>query len=251
MNYSVNEQISVYGRGSRGYKMPLLDQFLFATDTAAEDFPNQAETLWQVEGGVKVSSSTIGLSAVGYWLQLQDFPTQDAVIVDGATEFRTRFVGKARTLGLEAEAVVAPYEGLRLNGRVTLQDHEYSEFIEGDRDLSGNWVRRIPKVLLGLGGSFTNSGFTIGGEWNYTGKRFSNNNNTIELPAWGVINGRASYAIPGQGITLSAAVVNLLDGEGLTEGNPRLDETGAPEGPGLARPILPRRFLFAVRYDIN
>lgn len=245
VNYLLSEQISLYARGSRGYKMPLLDQYIFSF------FPDTAETLWQAEGGVKVSTSVFGLSALGYWVQLQDFPSQDARIdpVTGQPVFVTALVGQARTLGLEVEGVVAPYPGLSLNGQLTLQEHEYTEFVESGDTLDGNWVRRIPKALFNLGGSYTTSGFTIGADWNWIGKRFSNNANTIELPAFGVVNGRVAYTIPNQGLTLSAGVLNALDGEGLTEGDPRFDEAGQPTGFGNGRPILPRRFVLGVRYD--
>lgn len=246
INYQLTDQVALYGRGSRGYKMPLIDQYLFS------QFPDTAETLWQAEAGVKVSSPVWGLSAVGYWLTLQDFPSQDARVdpETGETVFVTALVGEARTIGAEVEAVVAPYPGLRLSGTGVLQFHEYTDFIEGGQDLSDNWVRRIPRVVLNLGGSYSDpSGFSVGGEWRFYGKRFSNNANTIELPSFGYANARVAYRIPGQRISLSAAVVNLSDGNGLTEGNPRLDEAGAPAGPALARPILPRRWTFAVRYD--
>ncbi len=245
VNYLLTDQVSLYARGSRGYKMPLLDNYIFSF------FPDTAETLWQAEGGVKMSSDIFGFSALGYWVQLEDFPSQDARIDPdtGEPTFETAIVGKARTIGLEFEGVVAPYPGLRVSGQLTLQDHEYVNFTQEETVLDGNWVRRIPKALFNLGGSYANSGFTVGADWKWIGKRYSNNANTVELPAFGVVNGRLSYAIPGQGITLSAAVLNLLDGEGLTEGDPRFDEAGAPSGFGNARPILPQRWLLSLRYD--
>ena len=193
----------------------------------------------------------VGLSLVGYWAQVEDFPSQDVVIdpVTGLPVFVTVIAGKARTIGLSAEAVVAPTPGLLLNGQATLQDHEYLDFVEGGDTLDGNWIKRIPKVILNLGGSYSNTGFTIGGDWRYFGKRFSNNANDLELPQFGYVNARASYAFSGQGVTLSAAVLNLLDGEGLTEGDPRFDSSGVPTGLGTARPILPRRWVFGLRYD--
>lgn len=243
VNYSLSDQTALYVRASRGYKMPLIDQYLF------EQFPDTAETLWQAEAGLKMSTPTLGLSAVGYFLILENFPSQDARIVGGTPVFVTALVGKARTIGAEVEAVVAPAPGFRLNGVGTFQFHEYTEFIEGGDTLNGNWVRRIPQVVLNVGGRYSASGFTIGGDYNFYGKRFSNNANTIELPSFGYANARASYRFPGQGVTISAAVLNAFDGQGLTEGNPRLDESGAPAGPALARPILPRRFEASIRYD--
>jgi outer membrane receptor protein involved in Fe transport len=243
VNYLISDHASVYGRGGRGYKMPLLDQYAVGT------FPDTAETLWQGEAGVKISTPTYGLSALAYIVRLENFPSQDVRVVDGMTVFETAIVGEAQTLGFEFEGVVMPYPGFRFNSQVTLQDPQYESFIDGGLDLEGNRVRRIPQILFNLGGSYTNSGFRVGADYRFTGKRFSNTLNTVELPEFGIVNGRVSYMIADQGITVSAGVVNALDGQGLTEGDPRFDEAGAPTGFGNARPILPRRFTFGVRYD--
>lgn len=244
LNYLLTETVAIYGRGTKGYKMPLLDQFLF------DQFADTAETLLQAEGGVKVTSQYLGLTALVYWLQIEDFPSQDVQIVDGQTQFVSRLVGEARTIGFEAEAVFqpAPLPGLRLNGQVTLQDHEYTQFVQDGLNLEGNWVRRIPKALFKVGGSYSQAGVSVGGDWSWYGKRFSNNANSIELPSFSVVNARAAYTFENQGVTLTANAQNLLDGTGFTEGDPRFDESGALVGFGNARPILPRRFVFALRY---
>ena len=236
-NYLLTENVSIYGRASRGYKMPLLDQYAVGT------FPDTAETLWQGEAGVKMSTPTYGLSALAYLVRLENFPSQDVRIVDGETVFETAIVGEAQTLGFEFEGVLAPYPGVRLNGQLTLQSAEYQRFIDGGLDLEGNRVRRIPQVLFGLGGSYTTSGVRLGLDYRWVGQRYSNTLNTVELPAFGVLNARLSYTIPDQGITLSAGVVNALDDKGLTEGDPRV--ITATNG----RFIMPRTFELSVGYE--
>ena len=251
VNYKIGDDLSVYGRGSRGYKMPILDQFLFALDPAAEDFPDIAETLWQAEAGVKLASRRVGLSAVAYWLQLSDFPSQDAVVRNGETVFVTRYVGEARTIGLEGELVSEPVDGLSLNATVTLQDPVYTSFVSGGEDFTDNRVRRIPQLLLNLEGGYQLPfGVGVGLDWNYVGMRYSNNANTVELPAFHYLNGRLEYLVPESGVTLQLGVLNAFDGQGLTEGNPRVDETvGAQSTIFLARPILPRRWTLTARYS--
>ncbi|MFN2432006.1 MAG: TonB-dependent receptor [Gemmatimonadota bacterium] len=250
-NYRLSEQAAVYARGGRGYKMPILDQFLFAAD----DANLQAEQLVQAEAGLKVASPRVGLSAVAYWLQLKDFPTQDAQVdpVTGETEFVTTFAGEARTIGAEVEAVVAPADPLRLNATVTLQDPEFTEFGEGQgaEDLSGNRVRRIPQVLLDLGAAYSLAELTLRGDWRYVDDRFSNNSNTIVLDSYSTFDLGASYDWLDQGVTFFANLQNVTDeGPGaLTEGNPRVDEQlGAAATLFLARPVLPRRLTAGVRY---
>lgn len=251
-NYEVRQGLNAYVRGSRGYKMPILDQYLFATDPDSEDFPRVAETLWQAEGGVKFGSPRLGFSAVGYWLQLSDFPSQDARVVDGETVFVTNFVGESRTIGLEFEAVSEPVERLRLNGTLTLQDPEYTEFVQGEEDLSGNQIRRIPQIISSLSAHYTlPQGLGVRGQWNFIGDRWSNNQNTVELNRYDYWSFRGEYQIPDQGVTLTATVQNAFGDDGLTEGNPRVDESlGAPLTRFLARPILPRRWVFGLKYSL-
>lgn len=251
VNYMLDEQTAVYVRGSRGYKMIILDQYLFATDPTAEDFPDEPEELWQAEGGLKLGSPRLGLSAVGYVLFIRNFPSQDARVdpETGQTEFVTVFAGEARTLGAEVEVVAQPVDNFRINAMVTAQDPKYTDLVEDGEDLSGNRVRRIPRIIWDLTGEYRYEGFSARANWNFVGHRFSNNANTIDLLEFGVVNAGASYRfLPG--VTISGAVLNLLDGSGLTEGNPRIDEAlGGLAEVFLARPVLPRRFQLSVAYD--
>ncbi|MFQ5890855.1 MAG: TonB-dependent receptor [Gemmatimonadota bacterium] len=256
INYSLNENVSLYARGSRGYKMPILDNFLFSgTDREAEGFPDEAEELWQAEGGVKVGTPKLGLSAVVYWLLIKDFPSQDARVdpVTGETEVVTVFVGEARTIGGELEVVAQPSPYFRINAIATVQDPELTDFVEVVDDVEevrdGNRVRRIPRVLWDVTGTVMYEGFRLRAGWNFIGHRFSNNSNTIDLPEFGVVSAGASLNV-GSGLTLTANVSNLLDSEGLTEGNPRLDESlGGLADIFLARPVLPRRLVLGLRKD--
>lgn len=249
VNYSLTEESAVYVRGSRGYKMPILSNYLFDTDPSSPSFFNEAEELWQAEGGLKYGSPRLGLSAVGYVLFISNFPSQDVQVVDGETVFVSAQVGEARTLGLELEAVAQPVDGFQVNAILTAQNPEYTEFFEGEEDLSGNRVRRIPQILWELTGEYTYERLSARASWNFIGHRFSNNQNTIALPEYSVFDASANYQL-GSGIRFTAAVKNILDGNGLTEGNPRLDESlGGLADVFLARPVLPRRFQVSVGYD--
>lgn len=251
VNYLVTDRVAVYGRAARGYKMPILDQFLFSTDPDDVSFPNEAETLYQAEGGLKVGSPTLGLSAVVYWLLIQDFPSSDVRVdpITGETRFVTVFAGEARTIGTEIEAIYQPNPYLRGNVVFTFQDPKLTEFLEGDDgDLSGNRVRRIPRVLWDVTGTAMYEGFSFRANWNFIGHRFSNNANTIDLKEFGVVNLGAALELGG-GTRLQLDLLNALKGEGLTEGNPRIDETlGAQAEVFLARPVLPRRFQASIGY---
>lgn len=254
VNLRQNENVAWFGRGTRGYKMPILDQFLFSgTDPDLE-----AEEVIQFEGGLKVASPKIGLSAVAYWLSLQDFPIQDAQVdpETGETEFVTVFAGEAVTIGSEVEIVAAPVPELRLNGTFTLQRPEFEELTITEDDqlvsLEGNQVRRIPEAIAEVGAEFEVGNFTVHGDWNFVGERFSNNQNTITLDSYNLFDVGADYRLPLYGVTFSVDVRNVGDtiAEALTEGNPRIDESlGAQQSLFLARPVLPRRVTAGVKYE--
>jgi iron complex outermembrane receptor protein len=262
VNYSLSESASLYVRGSRGFKMPILDQYMFVTfepdgsvDRDNPDFPKVAETLLQAEGGIKVGFSRFALAAVAYWLQIQNFPLQDNVVVDpatGETAFVTAWAGKAQTIGAEIEAAIQPAPFFRANAALTLQDPRYTDFRRRENpndptvtDYNGNRIRRIPQIISDLTGTFMFRGASIGLNWSYIGHRFSNNANTVELPGFNVFNAFASYGL--RNFSLDLHVHNLMDGYGLTEGNPRRDEAlVATPDIFLARPVLPRRFTLSL-----
>lgn len=260
-NFRVSDQVAIYGRGTSGFKMPILDN----VRSAGAMGNLELEDVLQFEGGVKVASPRIGLSAVAYWLQLQNFPSGD-VQVDpdtGETVFVTNFAGEARTIGTEIEVVAAPVPALRLNATATLQRPRYEEFLVPLSDvcedpagtvcdLSGNEVRRIPEVILGLGAGYDVGDLTLNGDWHYVGDRFANNENSIVLDGYGIVDLGADYRFPLYGVTLSVDMKNVTDegAEALTEGNPRVDEqVGAQSTLFLARPVLPRRVEAGLSYE--
>lgn len=252
-NLRVNENVSLFGRGTSGYKMPHLDQYLFSAPGDLE-----TESVDQVEGGVKVASPKLGLSAVAYWLRLTDFPIQDAQIdpVTGEPEFITTFAGEAQTIGTEIEVVAAPVPDFRINGTFTFQRPEFEELnVTQDGELvslAGNQVRRIPETLIDLGAEGDIGNLTLLGGLSFVGDRFSNNENSIVLDGYTLFDVGAEYRLPLQGITISVDVVNVSDegADALTEGNPRVDETiGAQQTLFFARPVLPRRVTAGVSYE--
>ncbi|MDX1623642.1 MAG: TonB-dependent receptor [Gemmatimonadota bacterium] len=246
-NYRVNEMVSVYGRGTSGFKMPIFDN----VRDAGPNGELEVEDILQVEGGVKVASPKVGLSAVAYWLQLQNFPSQDVRIVDGETVFEVAFVGESQTIGSEIEVVAAPIPALTLRGTATLQDAEFTDFIEEGEDLSDNEVKRIPDVMLTFGADLDVQDLTLYGDVRWVGDRFSNNANTVVLQDYAIADLGAAYELPLYGVTFRIDAKNVTDeGAGaLTEGNPRVDEgVGAQSTIFLARPVLPRRVTGSVSY---
>jgi outer membrane receptor protein involved in Fe transport len=238
--------------------MPILSNYFTATDPSDPSFPNQAERILQAEGGWKFGSPRLGVTLVGYWLQIKNFPSQDVRIVNGVTTFVSAFVGKARTIGAELELVAQPVDFFRLNASLTAQDPKYTDFFETATDTagntvradrSGNRIRRIPRFISDVTGTIDYGALSLRANFDYIGHRFSNNANTIDLPGFGILNLGASVGLR-NGVTFDVNALNVTDSHGLTEGNPRLDESlGGLSTVFLARPVLPRTFTAGVRYD--
>ncbi|MFQ6675082.1 MAG: TonB-dependent receptor domain-containing protein [Fidelibacterota bacterium] len=254
VNYMLSDSLSLYGRVSRGYKTPMASEIMWSEgDVTSGENPLESEDLFEREGGIKMSSGGFGANVTIFSLTLSNFPSSDARIdpETGETVFVIDYVGEARTVGIEGE-LVAMRGPLKIDGAFTFQDHRYTNFVDpgaGNRDFSGNWVKRIPQLMLNSGVRYGIGGMTVGGRWIYTGLRYANTANDIELPGFGVVDLYFSYRIS-ESMVARVDVKNALNGNGLTEGNPRTDETGAYEsGPVLARPILPRRIQAGLRFE--
>lgn len=242
-NFLLNDNVALWGRASRGYKMPILDNYLFGGGNL------EAEEIVQAEVGAKIGTPTLGLNVSAYDLTVSNFPSQDARIVNGEPVFVTDFVGEAETIGLETELVARPWKNLRINLVSTLQQPEYNDFTEGDGDVrDGKRIRRIPQEVTDLTVGYDWSKTSVAANYNHYGKRFANASNTIELPDFGIWTFTGSHQLTAR-LGLEAAVVNAFDDNGLTEGNPRLDEDSVNAGAVfLARPVLPRRFTVSLDF---
>lgn len=244
LNYLLSNEVAVWARVGNGYKMPILDNYLFGGGDL------EAEDLLQAEVGTRIGSPHFGLNASAYFLRLENFPSQDVRVdpVTGETVFVTDFVGQAETTGLELELVAEPLTGLRLTFTGTLQSPEYTDFIEGMNDLTGNRVRRIPEEVYDFTIAYRKGHGSVSGNWNYYGDRWSNNANTISLPSYDLVTFRVGWDLS-RSATISLGLLNAFDSKGLTEGNPRLDETGDPTADVfLARPVLPRRTTLRIDF---
>ena len=243
VNWLQSDALAFWARASKGFKMPILDNYLFNSD------PLESEELVQLEAGVKFGSQKFALNASAYFLELSNFPSQDARVVDGETVFVTDYVGESETIGLETEFVFRPGKGFAITGSATFQSPEYTSFIEGaGNDFSGNRIRRVPEFFADLTAEYSHNRFRIAANLKSIGDRFANNANSITLPSHEYANISASYKVS-KSLTLNAALNNAFDDRGLTEGNPRLDESGGGSGGAfLARPILPRRAHLALAF---
>ncbi len=231
-NYDVTDDLGVFGRYSEGVKFPSFDQI-------REGFLD-TQFVKQVEGGVKLSKSYLGLFLTGFYNEFTG-----ATFFDEGTD-RTS-VNTNEAYGLEIDAQ-ASYESFTLTVSSTLQ---HTEIIDSsDVNEIGNRAQRQPEWQLRLTpaydfelGDLVNMGElsgTLYGTFTAIGDRFSDNLNVQSLDGYEKLDlGMILYA--GQ-LSFQVVADNLTESEGLTEGDPRSDVLAN------ARPILGRSVKFTVGY---
>ncbi len=242
-NYSLTEQYAVFGRFSRGYHMPDLDDF--------RGGPADPPTLSVLQGevGVKATTPNYGLFITGFWSELQD---QEFSAQAGTNNSTVSFRADSRTPGVEIE-FNGEYRNLTTQVTATLQDPSFTDTnVDAQTvvDLSESRIQRQPRYLVSVNPRYDLGFATASAEVRYVDSRFTNAaNNALELPDYYELN--ASLSTTQGPVTVKLAGSNLTNAVGLTEGNPR---TGILTGGGggnvfQARPILGRRFNVSLQYD--
>jgi outer membrane receptor protein involved in Fe transport len=255
LNFRVNDQLSVYGSGSRGYKMPALDAFLNATAQEQVDLFGSQE-VQAGELGVKYATGQVGVTVNGFYTKLKNITGQGAVIdtATGATTWRITTDPQNRSYGAEVEAYVSPVEGLQLFGSGTLLRAELGPGIDS---LVGEELGGVPTTIGNLAALYSPpraAGVQFKADWHWVGSRFTQRPQDrivdTKLPFYNYFNFGVGFAIPNAAARVNLDLLNAFQGKGLEEGNPRLVATGS-SSLFFARPILPRRVQASIEYDFG
>jgi outer membrane receptor protein involved in Fe transport len=257
-NYMFTQQFGMFGRFTDAFRMPDFEQWTDGSVNSA----GKVEDILQGEVGVKYGSPQLGVFATGFWSQLKDTPFTDEVVVDGDLVTLRRFAN-TRTIGVETEAVWIPWNTLQFNWTGTLQQPEYTNLrfdlppgvnldLPPDFNIDGNRIRRVPRYISSLRGSYTlppeagNLKFWL--TWNYIDKRFVDDANNVTLPAYNRIDGGLQFDV-GPRVQVQLVGNNLTNEIGLTEGNPRVGQVvGVQQDIYMARPILGANGRLSIAY---
>ena len=255
LNFMLRENLAVYVAGSRGYKMPALDEFLQAQSQEQVDLFDSREVR-SVEGGVKAQTGPLSFTVNGFYTQLKNIVGQGAETdpVTGGTIWVITTSPENRSYGAEVEAVFAPVEGLQLQGSATFLQAELGPGIDS---VEGRRLAGVPNHLGNLAALYSPvgvAGLQFRADWHWVGSRFTDDAIRrvldTKLPFYNYFNFGAGFAIPSAGVRVNIDLLNAFQSKGLEEGNPRLVSTGgAPIF--LARPLLPRRLQASVSYDFG
>tara|TARA_R110002051_G_scaffold280349_1_gene341964 strand:+ start:23268 stop:25943 length:2676 start_codon:yes stop_codon:yes gene_type:complete len=257
--YELTETTNIYANFSKGYFFPQLRGF--APVAGISESPYDAENIIQFEAGAKFGNQKFSGSVAGYYVGLKDRISIRQAIVGGQLIDETRAEQNTRTIGIEATGDYTLAQYLNLRGTVTYQAHEITKNINFDlvngtstEANVGNELARQPNLLGGLGLYYDNTAFDANFGFNYTGAKFTDDTNNIELDAITIARLGAGYTFSkpnsDQSVRLGMSVFNLFDSDGITEGNPRAGSAGQTESEFfVGRPILPRRVFVTATFN--
>ena len=208
---------NVYGSLSRTFKTPTLDQLYdqrlipfgeFSISLSNGQLDPQTGTAFEV-GYYHSFRSANGAELSGS-LAVYTIDMENELDFDLAT-FTYTNLGKSRHRGVEA-GLSGRYKGIRSFLNYTLQDVTL-QFGAND----GNYVKAIPRTLIVVGTSYEHKS-GIGGslKGRHSRDAFLDDENTIELPNYSVVDARLFY-VRGQA-TISLTVANLFDESYSTTG---------------------------------
>ncbi|HUF12263.1 MAG TPA: TonB-dependent receptor [Longimicrobiales bacterium] len=266
LNYLLTSDLSIYGQGSRAFKMPALDEFLFASAQAQIEQFDARESLTG-ELGAKWATARYGLTVNGFYTHLKNIVGQGAVTdpVTGEISWIITFSPENRAYGAEFEVAASPFDALRLIGSGTLIKAELATCGEDPNDPDANFcptgadvgssLNGVPSFIGNLAATYdVFSGLSVLTDLHYVGEREAAFATATEserptMPAYLYANLGAEYRLSDYGVTLTGNVLNAFQSKGIEEMNPRASLTGESGPVFLARPLLPRRFTVALRYD--
>ncbi|APU09399.1 TonB-dependent receptor [Cellulophaga lytica] len=240
--YKVNDNLSVYGNFSRGYFFPEL------RGTKFDDFGNPSsydtEKILQGELGIKYGVPGFSATAAIYDVSLKDRRSVSFVNAPDGGFIEEVDKQDSNTYGFEGTWNWSFADNFAFTGSFTYQDHEITKS-ENDPAIEGNELRRQPNVISALGLSYDDARLDASFDFNYTGKKFTNETNTIELDAIGISNLNLGYTFSlseeGETLRIGTQVFNLFNSDGITEGSPRLGNNQTDEEFFVGRPVLPTR----------
>lgn len=203
LTYKVDSDTNVYAQASSG-KDPVTS--LVTLNLANADF--KLTSGWQVEAGIKqrLPNDMGDWTAAVYRIDKRDIITSDpnnpAIAVQG---------GKQHSQGIELGASVAPASQWRIEGNIAALQARFDELVDSSgASQAGNRPPDVPELTANLWGHYMFGPWQMSLGARYVGKRFGDNANTLELPAYTVVDAAVSYRFDRSAL-LRALVRNLGD----------------------------------------
>ena len=236
-NFEFNPDLAAFARYSNSFRVTPEFQQWFNCCGNVED------NIELVEGGLKYSRPGLGAFVTLFYNNFPNIAFSN-IGANGQVESAT---AAARSYGVEVEVNWQPLDIFEIAMSGSLQSISYTGFsgtdANGPFDFSGNQIRRQPEYTASIRPTFhlLDNRLDIFANAQFIGRRFEDVANTVELPAYAVVDLGADFKVTDR-ISLQAMATNLFDTVGITEGNPRAGAISNNGGPIFqGRPIFGRQ----------
>jgi iron complex outermembrane receptor protein len=207
ITFLFGDEGKVYFRFSRGYRMPLLEEFVVWGTGPNLSIKPERVTGYElgVEHGTDLFGCDVSLSLLLYWDEYTDELYYDPNVGWGANLNYERTVHRGIDVGVE----VWPCEGLKLYATYSFQDafFDYEPY-------RGNRLPLVPKHMVSGGASFDYKGFSCTMDCRWVGNRVLGNdlvNEHQKLDDYFVMDARFGYTY--RWMELFFGVNNITDEE--------------------------------------
>ncbi|MBV8686613.1 MAG: TonB-dependent receptor [Alphaproteobacteria bacterium] len=253
--YKLTPELNLYANASRGYFFPEIRSVQFAlplpTPVTTGGSPGTqsytGEIIKQAEVGLKFHNGRVTATLAGLYTKLDNRRQVNFINAPGGGFTEQVNLVATESYGLEATLSLRLLDSLRFDGNLTLQHHEYTQFMANGTTSAfvGNELERQPNILYNAGLYYDDDRLDASIFTNYTGNNFTAANNAIELDGFNIVTFDAGYKFRLGGdraVRIGVNVFNLFDIDAVTEGSPRQDVNQTTGGAYfVGRPVLPRR----------
>jgi iron complex outermembrane receptor protein len=253
--YKLTDSVNIYANAARGFFFPEMRAVTLDLTTGLLQSDYKAEIIKQAEVGVKYIGDRLSGTLSALYTELDDRRAVSFVNGPGGSLIERVNLVSTESYGMEADFTYRLLDNLNVEGNVTWQEHEFTEFFTNGVTnplIVGNELLRQPNILWNLGLYYDDGRFDAALYNTHTGDNFTTESNAIKLDAYDILRLGAGYTFDWGDMTARVGidVYNLLDDDGITEGSPRQDTAQASSGAFfVGRPVLPRRYTLRFTVD--
>jgi len=258
LNYSWDGLSNAYVQFSRSFKTPTLNQ-LYDVRPFDTDGPGGAPPINISNGSLDpqfANQYEIGMRgrigrSHGYDVALYTMDVEDEIGFDLSTFTYDNLV-ESRHRGLEMDIFTEPLPGLHASVGYTFTEAEFRKpYGAFDESIVSNQINNVPEHLVRASLRYAASVFQIGVSGSSVQDQYADESNTVRVPNYTILDGRASVRLAGQEVY--ANVHNLLDEEYESAGfmDFELDETFTPVPAPRFFPAPGRRLEAGIRFALR
>jgi len=251
INYQLNTSTNLFASVSNGFSPPSLEETLTPDGNLNDEI--QPETGWMEEVGIRLFYRNLTFTTTFYSMQIQNLLVSRRI---GEDQFIGLNAGSTLHNGIESSLSgrinITENTILEYNANYAFQHYNFTEFIDGENDYSGNQLTGVPSNIFSGRIRLNFYGFYLGAKGFYTDKMPITDDNTVFNDSYFLIDANGGFQHQFKKLTLSidSWLQNLTDKKYAAMVQVNASAFGSNE-PRYYYPGLPRNFLLRlnITYD--